>query len=440
MRDTLFSGERAFKHLEKLAVEIGPRPSGSREERRAAEYIASEFEDLGLKTSLQEFEVTTGRVVSKRLEVLEPYSEEVACEAIPLMGSTGPEGVAGDLLYLETTDEEYLTPEVSGKVILTGRFNRREIRLLAKLKPLAVITIEASPRTLPKHLWGMPELREKYGAIPSLRVSYEDGLKLLERGARKVRVVVETEEEKVRSQNVVGELEGSQRPEEIVLVGGHYDTVPEVQGAGDNAGGTALVMELARVFKEKGTRRTMRFIAWGCEEMGLRGSIHYARRLREEAERLRKERPEEEVETELDRIKLTINLDVHGAFLGTNFARVLGPPELTAAVKLLSKEVGVAFEVKEGVYSSDGTSLSSVGVPSVSFGRGGGSNVFMHSVEDTIRWLKPQALQVQGEFVERFLTRYVAQAAAFPFEKKIPEKQRKEIEDYFRKRLMLRPP
>jgi len=430
---TLFNGERAFGYLRKLAVEIGTRPSGSEKERKAAEYIASEFKALGLETTVQEFEATTGEVVSKRLEVLEPYYEEVTCEGMPLYGSTGSEGVVGDLVYLEGTEEEYLTPEVSGKIIMTSRFSRTAIKFLSKLKPLAIINVETSPRVLPKNLWGSAKTKERYGNLPTVRISYEDGLKLLEMGAKKVRVVVESKEMKVKSQNVIGELKGDVRPEEVILIGGHYDTVLEVSGAGDNAGGTAITMELARVFKEKGTRRTMRFIAWGCEEIGLVGSYDYARKLREESEKLKKEKPDDEVETELDKIKLCINLDVHGAFLGSNAASILGPPELTASVKLLSKETGSVYEVREAVYSSDGTSLSGVGIPSVSFSRGGGSNVFMHSIEDNIRWLKPQALQVQGEFAEWFVTRYVAEAAAFPFEKTIPDKQKKEIEEYFKR-------
>jgi len=45
---TLFSGEKAFKHIEKLAVEIGPRQGGYKEDQLAAEYIESEFKKLGL--------------------------------------------------------------------------------------------------------------------------------------------------------------------------------------------------------------------------------------------------------------------------------------------------------------------------------------------------------------------------------------------------------
>lgn len=427
----LFDGEKAFSHLKKLAVDIGTRPSGTDKEREASGYIAAEFRALGLETSIQDFELTTGEVVSKRLEVLEPYHEEVICEAMPLFGGTGPEGITGDLIYLEGTDEEYLTPEVRGKVVMTSRFSRAAIKFLADLKPLAVINIETSPRVLPKNLYGSLQVKEKYISLPTIRISYEDGLQMLEKDAKRVHILAETKQTKVKSQNVMGELKGESRPEEIILVGGHYDTVLKVSGAGDNAGGAALVMELARVFKKKGSRRTMRFIAWGCEELGLLGSYHYARKLREESEKLKKEKPEDEVVTELDQTKLCINLDVHGAFLGSNSCSVLGQPDLTTSVKLLSKELGTVYEVREQVYSSDGTSLSGVGVPSLSFSRNGGSNVFMHSIEDDIRWLKPQALQSQGNFVEEFLTRYVGNAAAFPFEKSIPDKLRKDVEEYF---------
>ena len=121
-----------------------------------------------------------------------------------------------------------------------------------------------------------------HDAIAQLHKQIKDGLKLLDSKVETLRVIVETEEEKAKSQNVIGELKGTSRDDEIVIIGGHYDTVPNVSGAGDNAGGTSIVMELAKVFVEKGSRRTMRFIAWGAEEMGLRGSIFYAKnRLRQ---------------------------------------------------------------------------------------------------------------------------------------------------------------
>ena len=330
--------------------------------------------------------------------------------------------------------EEYLTPEVEGKILLTsGRASDRNksYKYLSKHRPLAMISIESSPRVIAKNLWGSANNRKKYGNFPSLRISYMDGLKLLEAGAKKLHVVAHTESEEVKSQNVIAELPGSTKPNEIVIIGGHYDTVLDVSGAGDNAAGTAIAMELARVFKEKGTARTMRFAAWGCEEVGLLGSRAYSTRLREDSEKVKKD--DKDAESELDRFALCVNLDVHGAYIGSNSARSLGPPELIASVKLLAKEIGMVVSTNEGAYSSDGTCLSAVGIPSVSFGRGGPTNQFMHSKEDTVRWLKPEAFQIQGNLIEEWLTRYVADAVAFPFERKIPDKFKKEIEAYFKR-------
>jgi len=434
MTELLFDSDRSFRDLKKLAVEIGTRPSGRDGEREAARWIASEFESIGLRTTVEEFDVPTGRVVSKKLEVLEPYREEIGCEVMPLFGSTGPDGVVGDLVYLEVPDEEYLTPDVTGKIILTSRRpkdRKKAWGILSKLKPLAIIIMETYPRILAKNIWGSFIVKERFGEFPAAHITYEDGFKLLEKGAKKVHFVADSENMKGKSQNVIGELAGSDRPEEIVIVGGHYDTILGGPGASDNAGGTALVMELARVFKKKGTKRTMRFITWGSEENCLLGSIDYASKLRKTSEKAKEK--DEDQETELEKVKLCVNIDVQGATLGTNSSSIMGPPELIASVKLLSKETGIAFKVMEDPGGSDGASLSAVGVPCVSFSRGTPTDVFMHSMEDEIRWLSPKGLQVQGKFIELFLTRYVADAAGFPFERKITEDQKKKIEEGFKR-------
>ena len=429
-----FNGEKAFEYLKKLAVDIGPRPSGTDAERRSAEWILSEFKKLGLKAWYEEFEAFTGKVKAKKLEIIEPNRREINCEVMPLSGSTGPDGVTGDIIHLDTLDEEYITEKVKGKIIIISGPSANNHRAFAQLKkytPAGIILIERTPRAMAKNIWGSPTFRKKYVDIPMVRVTFEDGLDLIKSKARSMRLIAVTEENSVISQNVVAEVKGTLRPEEIILVGGHYDTVLEVSGAGDNAGGTAIMLELARIFQERGTKRTMRFVAWGCEEIGLIGSREYAKKLRETSEATKKKN--EEATTELDNTVLCFNLDVHGGLIGTNSARVLGPPELTVAVKLLSKEKGVVFDVSEAVNSSDGTPLSAVGVPSISLSRQTPTNLLMHSREDEIKWLSAKALGTHGGFAEKFLKRYVADAAAWPFERTIPEKQKKEIEEYFKK-------
>jgi hypothetical protein len=75
--------------------------------------------------------------------------------------------------------------------------------------------------------------------------------------------------------NIIGELRGTLSPDEIVIVGGHYDSVGN-PGACDNASGTAAVMELASVLSKYNFERTIRFICWDEEESGHVGSQAYA--------------------------------------------------------------------------------------------------------------------------------------------------------------------
>lgn len=426
----LFNGEKAFKHIEKLAVDIGPRPGGTERDREAANYIQSYFELLGLDVSTQDFEINTGHTVNQSLEIVEPYNVTIPCEGMSLLGETGPKGITGEIIHIETTDEEYLTPEITGKIVLTNGIKRKNLERISELEPLGFIFIENYPKTLHKHFWGNFPRDKDYGNFPSVRIRFEEGLNLLKKGARKAKIVVETERSTEKTKNIIAELKGTTHPDEIVLVGGHYDTVPDVSGASDNAGGTAITLELARVFSEKGSKRTLRFIAWGSEEMGLDGSNLYAKKLKK-GDKESKEKDAEK-KTQLDNTLLAVNLDVHGAILGTNVSSVLGNTILTNSLKLLSKETGTVYDVKETVYSSDGTPLSAVGIPSVSFSRKSGIDIMMHSEEDIIDYLSPKALEIQGKYIETWMTRYITEAAAFPFDKEIPEKLREEIEKYYK--------
>lgn len=91
--------------------------------------------------------------------------------------------------------------------------------------------------------------------------------------------------------NLEAEIPGSVRPEEIVVVGAHYDTVFGTPGANDNTSGVAAVLALARRSSEHRPKRTLRFVAFVNEEPPFfhtvdMGSLVYARRCRERGERI----------------------------------------------------------------------------------------------------------------------------------------------------------
>lgn len=78
--------------------------------------------------------------------------------------------------------------------------------------------------------------------------------------------------------NIIGELPGTDLADEIVLIGGHFDSWHGATGATDNATGSAAMMEVLRIIKTAGLkpRRTIRVALWGAEEQGLIGSRSYA--------------------------------------------------------------------------------------------------------------------------------------------------------------------
>ncbi len=83
------------------------------------------------------------------------------------------------------------------------------------------------------------------------------------------------------AEDVIGERRGCETPEEIVIIGGHYDSISDdplslAPGAEDNASGTACAMAAARAFRNLSFDRTVRYVAFGDEEFGLNGSGAYA--------------------------------------------------------------------------------------------------------------------------------------------------------------------
>jgi Zn-dependent M28 family amino/carboxypeptidase len=92
--------------------------------------------------------------------------------------------------------------------------------------------------------------------------------------------------------NLVAELPGGNRKDEVVIVGAHYDTVESTPGADDNASGVAVLIEVARMMRQFRPARTVRFVGFACEEpphfyTGEMGSQVYARLCRSRGERIR---------------------------------------------------------------------------------------------------------------------------------------------------------
>ena len=86
--------------------------------------------------------------------------------------------------------------------------------------------------------------------------------------------------------NIVAEKKGSPFPDQVVIVGAHYDTVPGSPGADDNASAVAVLLEVAANIQRVTTRSTVRLIAFTLEECGYVGSTYHARKIKQEGEQI----------------------------------------------------------------------------------------------------------------------------------------------------------
>jgi Zn-dependent M28 family amino/carboxypeptidase len=122
--------------------------------------------------------------------------------------------------------------------------------------------------------------------VPSVTIAveqYNRMIRILEKDVPvRMEVNIETEffdEADMNGWNIIGELPGTDLANEVVLLGGHFDTEPGASGATDDAAGSTVMMEAARILKAVGAkpRRTIRVALWDAEESGLLGSKAYVR-------------------------------------------------------------------------------------------------------------------------------------------------------------------
>ena len=164
------------------------------------------------------------------------------------------------------------------------------------------------------------------------------------------------------SYNTIGEIPGTDKADEVIMLGGHLDSWHAATGATDNAIGCAMMMEAARILKTLGIqpRRTIRVALWSGEEQGLLGSQAYVKQHFGTAENPK---------PEFSKFGGYFNIDS-----GTGrprMASVFGPEEATASLKESLKSfadlgfAGVTAGRSRGLGGSDNTSFNAAGLPGI---------------------------------------------------------------------------
>ncbi len=273
------------RNLFGLCDDIGTRFSGTEGDRRASAFIRDTFKKYGLSHIHQEtFPFTAWRRGSgAQLRLVDPRACVLPAYAMPYGAATGDKGLTARWVDIGTgsADEvEEKKPLLPGAFALTDGSSgpRKDIQRLC-VAAGAVGVLHGNPA---------PGMQFKTGSVddgqesPIAAVSISaETMALLRRTAEGcLHLVVDCYCEPSETCNVVGEHCGSEDPDTFVIMGGHYDSHDISPGAYDNATGVTLLMEVARLlepFRDQ-LKRSLRFVAFGAEEMGLLGSHYHARK------------------------------------------------------------------------------------------------------------------------------------------------------------------
>ena len=357
----------AFAVLEEFLEELGPRESATEQESAAAQYLQSRFQELGYSTRLQTFPVEVVSLAGLGLTLDTPQPSEFT--ALPLEGA-GLGEVSGILTPVGLAmPGDIPDAGLEGRIALAKRGvirfqNKAENVFAAGAVGLVVYNNVAGI------FQGVLATQAEY---PVIALSKEDGDTVVSLLAEsEISAAIALTMGDLPSQNVVAEKKG--HGDSVVVLGGHYDSVPGIPGANDNASGTAVLLAIAESLQGVDLPFTLKIIAFGSEELGLLGSQFYVQSLSDE---------------ELNNTKAMMNFDALGSGAGVS---VFGSRDFTGLASELAGEIGVDMAVRRGISggTSDFASFQVAGVPFLMFYGDDFSRI--HSELDTIEFVQPELL------------------------------------------------
>ena len=291
----------AWRRLAVLTDTIGNRLSGSPQLDRAIEWALAEMKRDGLENVHPETVMVPKWVRgSESAEMLEPARRAIAMLGLGGSVATPREGVEADVLVVHGFEElEARAGQIRGKIVLlnvafttyddTVRYRQGGASRAARHGAVALLLRSIGPDGLRLPHTGALKYAAEAPRIPAAAISSEDADALDRMTARGDKVVVRLRmdghfEPDVPSANVVGEIRGREKPDEIVVVSGHLDSWDVGAGATDDGGGCVVSWEALRIMKKLNMRprRTVRVVLWTNEENGGRGGQSYRDRHRTE--------------------------------------------------------------------------------------------------------------------------------------------------------------
>lgn len=288
------SDSSAYRRLAELADRFGPRFSGTDNLERALDWILEEMRSDGLENVRAEPVMVPHWVRGdESAELVEPRPRR-----LPMLGLGGslrtpPEGITAEVLVVSSfADLARRTSDARGKIVLfnvpftnygeTVQYRGRGADAASRAGAVASLIRSVTPYSQQTPHTGGMSYNDSVPRIPHAAITVEDAAMLQRMQDRGQRIVVRLKMSAhmlpdVQSRNVMAELRGTERPDEVVVLGGHIDSWDVGQGAMDDGGGTVVSWEAVRLLQRLNLRprRTVRVVAWTNEENGLRGGTAY---------------------------------------------------------------------------------------------------------------------------------------------------------------------
>lgn len=283
-----------WDRLAELCDTFGGRLTGSRNLELAVAWAADTMQKDGLEQV--RLQPTMGpRWVrgEESLEIVEPVPSPLVMLGLGGSVATPPEGITAPVLVVRSFDElQSRAADVRGRIVLfdvpyttygqTVPYRTNGASAAARHGAVAALVRAVGPMGLRTPHTGSMSYAAGIRPIPAAAIPIEDAQRLARLAARgvpvtlRLRMAARTEPD-VETANVVGEITGREHPEQVVLVGGHFDSWDPAGGASDDGVGCIVTWEAARVIRSLGLRprRTIRVVLFTNEENGLRGAAAY---------------------------------------------------------------------------------------------------------------------------------------------------------------------
>jgi aminopeptidase YwaD len=441
----IWTSDEAYRTLRELCDDIGHRYGGSESEKQGAEFLRRRMTAYQLQNvRVEEFPMAGWERGAAELRMVAPVEREFSCIAMPYCPAADLTAELLDAGDGEEEDFERLGDQVRGKIVISAAEKTRKGGARSSHRndkygwavergAAAHIFINQNPGML--HITGSITGRNPGGStaadreapIPGVGVSWEHGsaiLRLAERSDAPARMHLKLTNRTFEStsQNVIGEIVGSEKPDEVILMGGHYDGHDISQAAGDDGAGAVVGLEAARALAAfKGQlKRTVRVICFGYEELGLGGSWTHAERY--------------DASDNGEQLRLALNLDGAGRGAGgQEQINVTADAALQTWFAGLAETLHYDFETRNRLSAhSDHYPFFLAGYPSATLnsrdstagmiGRGYG-----HTEGDTVDKVTLRGLQMGAAFATRVAIE-LANAEPFPAQRRDQNAVRAELE------------